>query len=61
MTYKEFAETVGELRDQWATDSNDTTNQTRLLELCEAVIVELDSALDAVGYHPDPPPPRVRP
>lgn len=60
MTYKQFAERMSDLRNAWATDSNDTTNQTRLFELCETFITDMDSALEEVGAHPDPPPPRVR-
>lgn len=61
MTFKQFTDEIATLRNAWATDSNTgDPSQTELLEFCERFIVGMESALEAVGAHPDPPPPRVR-
>lgn len=61
MTLLEFAEAIKASRDEWATNSNETGDQERLYSLADIFISQMDSLLEDAGYHPDPPPPRVRP
>ncbi len=61
MTKEESFDAIAAMRDTWATDSNATSDQTRLFELGEAAIEQLDKLLTTGGGHPQPPPPRIRP
>jgi len=61
MTKEEAFDAIAAMRDTWATDSNSTANQTRLFELGEIAIGDLDKLLSAGGGHPSPPQPRIRP
>lgn len=61
MTLLEFAEAIKARRDEWAINSNDTEDQARLYGLADIFISQMDNLLEDMGYHPDPPPPRVQP
>lgn len=61
MTKEQAFDAIAAMRDTWAADSNGTTDQTRLFELGEIAIEELDKLLSAGGAHPEPPYPRIRP
>lgn len=60
MTPQQFMERMLELRNTWADDSKNETNQTKLFEFCETFIDGMEEALEDSGNHPTPPPPRVR-
>lgn len=61
MTKEEAFNAIAAMRDVWAADSNGTTDQTRLFELGEYAIADLDKFLSQGGGHPQPPQPRIRP
>ncbi len=61
MTKEEAFDAIAAIRDTWAANSNGTSDQTRLFELGEIAIEELDKILSMGGAHPQPPPPRIRP
>ena len=62
MTPQQFLNKMSDLRDEWATDSNATSDPNELLDISEQFIVDMDNLLGAVlQNHPSPPPPRIRP
>lgn len=60
MTPEDFLKAMGELYATWAKDSNETSDPTERLEICEQFITGFVATLTSAGGHPEPPPPRVR-
>lgn len=61
MTFTELLGKISDLRDEWATKSNATTDRDELMAICEQYIADMDKTLGLAGGHPDPPQPRIRP
>lgn len=60
MSAEEFRDALKARRDEWATNSNSTEDKSRMLDLADIFISQMDGLLEEAGAHPDPPPPRVR-
>lgn len=61
MTCQTFKTKMFDLRDQWAADSNATSDPDELKDICAQFIVDMDNLITAAGGHPTDPPPRIRP
>lgn len=61
MTKETGFDKIAILRNEWAAASNAQTDQTKLFQLAELFISEMDVVLILAGGHPEPPPPRVHP
>jgi hypothetical protein len=61
MTFAELLTRMTELRDQWASGTNGTTDQAEIDRYSEQFIAGNDALIAAAGGHPKPPPPRIKP